>query len=100
MFAWLKRLRSSISRTPPIRLDRRVRVYTRAGCHLCDQVGEMLGRAGIEPEWIDIDADAQLRDQFDQCVPVVEILGRERFRGPVNEVLLRRILTAELNIDR
>ncbi|MFO0913366.1 MAG: glutaredoxin family protein [Pirellulales bacterium] len=100
MLSWLNRLWSAISSPPPARLDRRVRVYTRAGCHLCDQVGQMLGRAGIEPEWIDIDSDSRLREQFDQCVPVVEILGRERFRGQVNEVLLRRILAAELNIDR
>ena len=30
--------------------------------------------------------------RYDQCVPVVEIDGQERFRGRVNEVLLRRLL--------
>jgi hypothetical protein len=43
---------------------------------------------------VDIDADPALRKRYTDCVPVVEIDGRERFRGRVNEVLLRRIVAA------
>lgn len=67
-------------------------VYTRRGCHLCDDAAELLKRYGLSPELIDIDADETLRHQFDTCVPVVVIDGKIRFRGRVNEVLLRRIL--------
>jgi glutaredoxin len=68
-------------------------LYTREGCHLCDDARQELERHGIAPQCIDIDADSSLRERFDTCVPVVEIDGRIRFRGRVEPVLLRRILT-------
>ncbi len=70
----------------------RVVLYTRKGCHLCDDALAVLRRHGIEPTSVDIDADQALCQQFDTCVPVVEIDGIVRFRGRVNEVLLRRQL--------
>jgi glutaredoxin len=72
-----------------------VTVYTRAGCHLCDDAIALLLRSGLTPKLVDIDADPALRQRYNECVPVVEIGGRERFRGRVNEALLRRILAAE-----
>jgi glutaredoxin len=69
-----------------------VTLYTRAGCHLCDDAHALLVRYGLAPRRVDIDADPQLRERYNHCVPVVVIGGRERFRGRVNEVLLRRIL--------
>ena len=50
-------------------------------------------RHGLSPTEVDIDQDPQLRERYDCCVPVVEIDGRERFRGRVDERLLRRLLT-------
>jgi glutaredoxin len=67
-------------------------IYTRSGCHLCEEAELLLVRHGLRPELIDIDADAALRECYNDCVPVVLIDGKERFRGTVNEVLLRRIL--------
>lgn len=67
-------------------------LYTREGCHLCDEALDVLRRHGLSPELVDIDSDPQLVEQYTECVPVVVIDGRERFRGHVNEVLLRRIL--------
>ena len=67
-------------------------VYSRAGCHLCDEACEILKRNGLNPETVDIDADPNLCDRYTECVPVVWIDGRECFRGRVNEVLLRRLL--------
>jgi glutaredoxin len=67
-------------------------LYTRRRCHLCDDALATLNRFGLEPQLVDIDADPTLRERFDHCVPVVEIDGKVRFRGRVNEVLLRRIL--------
>jgi glutaredoxin len=69
-----------------------VTLYTRQGCHLCDDAKSLLERHGITPREVDIDHDPALREKFNACVPVVVIDGRERFRGRVNEVLLRRIL--------
>lgn len=70
-------------------------VYTRAGCHLCEEAHEMLREFGIAPALVDTDADPSLRERFDTCVPVVEIDGRIRFRGRVDRILLRRILRGE-----
>jgi glutaredoxin len=70
----------------------RVVLYTRAGCHLCEVAHEMLIAHGIAPECIDIDADASLREKFNECVPVVEIDGKIRFRGHIEPLLLRRLL--------
>ena len=70
-------------------------LYTRPGCHLCDKAREVLRRHGLDPREVDIDADGQLRAQYDTCVPVVWIGGKERFRGRVDEVLLRRLLARE-----
>ena len=67
-------------------------LYTRQGCCLCDDAEVLLRRHGLSPQLIDIDEDEALRGQFNECVPVVVINGKERFRGRVNEVLLKRIL--------
>jgi predicted thioredoxin/glutaredoxin len=67
-------------------------LYTRKGCHLCDDALELLKSHGLRPTLQDIDVDEGLRQQFDVCVPVVEIDGKIRFRGKVDLVLLKRLL--------
>lgn len=67
-------------------------LYTRRGCHLCDEARGLLEKHGLEVTEVDIDADATLRARYTDCVPVVLFDGKERFRGRVNEVLLRRLL--------
>ncbi|MEX0794912.1 MAG: glutaredoxin family protein [Pirellulaceae bacterium] len=73
----------------------KVIIYTRTGCHLCDDAIELVRQQQVQPILIDIDADPQLRERFNVCVPVVEIEGKIRFRGKVDPVLLRRTLRAE-----
>lgn len=73
----------------------RVILYTRAGCHLCEEALATLHKHGLRPILVDIDGDAALRERYNECVPVVEIDGRERFRGHINEVLLQRLLAAK-----
>lgn len=67
-------------------------LYTRHGCCLCDQARRLLEEHGVEVRPVDIDADPELRDRYDRCVPVVEIDGKERFRGRIDPRLLRRLL--------
>jgi glutaredoxin len=67
-------------------------LYTRAGCHLCDDARDVLEQYGLDVRSVDIDADAAVRERFNECVPVVEIDGKIRFRGRVDAVLLRRLL--------
>ena len=69
-----------------------VLLFTRPGCHLCEEAEAILKRHNLSPQKIDIDASPELRAKYDTCVPVVVIDGKERFRGQVNEVLLKRLL--------
>jgi len=70
-------------------------LYTRQGCHLCEEALAVLEQHGLRPRLVDIDADSELRERFNECVPVVEIDGRERFRGRVNELLLQRLINSQ-----
>jgi hypothetical protein len=75
----------------------RLVLYTRVGCHLCEDAQALLGRYAVYlPPVIavDIDNDPYLAARFSTCVPVVEIDGIVRFRGRVNELLLRRLIAA------
>ena len=67
-------------------------LYTRKGCHLCDDALAVLQRHGLTPRLVDIDSEPAWRERYNECVPVVEVDGKERFRGRVNEVLLSRLL--------
>jgi glutaredoxin len=67
-------------------------LYTRQGCHLCEDAHRLLLRYGLAPKEIDIDTQPEWRERYNTCVPVVVIDGRERFRGKVDEMLLRRLL--------
>jgi glutaredoxin len=81
------------SRTPA---SRHVLFYTRAGCHLCEQAWEIVmaaqRRYGFTLERVDVDTDPALAAAHGECVPVVVMDGKVRFRGRVNAVLLKRML--------
>jgi glutaredoxin len=74
-------------------------VYTRRGCHLCEDACQCLTRAQRRYRFtltaVDIDGDAELAGRYGDQVPVVTVNGKLRFRGYVNEVLLERLLKAE-----
>lgn len=59
-------------------------VYSRVGCHLCDVVKETLAqvkeRADFQWREVDIDSDEELRQQYNEQVPVVFINGRKAFK--------------------
>ena len=69
-----------------------VLLYTRDGCHLCEDARRVLLEHRLALTEIDIDSDAGLIERYGQCVPVVVVDGRERFRGHVDGALLRRLL--------
>lgn len=74
-------------------------LYTRRGCHLCDDARDVLRKYRLELRVIDVDDNPELQALYDTCVPVVWMDGRERFRGRVNEVLLRRLLAHRFPAD-
>jgi glutaredoxin len=71
-------------------------VYSRRGCHLCDVVKETLthaqGKADFVLREVDIDNDVQLRQQYNDEVPVVFIDGRKVFKYRMNEDQFLRTL--------
>ena len=71
-------------------------LYTREGCHLCDEARSVLEQHGLTVEAIDIDHDPELQARYNECVPVVFLDGKERFRGRIDAMLLRRLLTRRL----
>jgi glutaredoxin len=75
--------------------DQVVTIYTRCGCCLCDQARQLLERHGLTVQEVDVDNDEQLHAKYNECVPVVVIDGRERFRGRVDERLLVRLLRSK-----
>jgi len=81
--------------TLPGRRFRELMLYTREGCHLCDEAKETLQS---HQRWlpsvtlVDIDSDSKLIERFGTCVPVLEVDGKVRFRGAVNPTLLRRLI--------
>jgi glutaredoxin len=86
------------ARRPILRPDLCFLLYTRAQCPLCDEAWNLLLRYqeahGFALEKKDVDASEDLTREFGNCVPVVLVNGKVRFRGRVNEVLLQRILVA------
>jgi glutaredoxin len=59
-------------------------VYSRKGCHLCDVVKDTLaqlqGAADFQWRELDIDADATIRERYNDEIPVVFIDGRKAFK--------------------
>lgn len=76
-------------------MQRSAVLYTRQGCHLCEDAKALLVRYGFSVEERDIEADAELLERYGHWVPVVWIDGQERFRGRINESLLRRLVNNE-----
>ncbi len=72
-------------------------VYSRRGCHLCDIVKEALTRAEGKADFVwrevDIDSDSQLRQKYNDEVPLVFIDGRKAFKYRMDEdQFLRRLV--------
>src|SRR5262245_50897900 len=95
VWGWLTFWRRKRARTVP---DWRVVMYTRAGCHLCDDAWGLLEAArrryGFALTKVAVDPDPELAARYGLEVPVVEVNGRVRFHGTVNAVLLRRLFEA------
>lgn len=66
-----------------------VTLYTRRGCHLCDDVKATLARAARKAPFtlreIDIDSDPALQAEYNDQVPVVAINGRKAFKYHLDE---------------
>jgi hypothetical protein len=77
-----------------------ITLYSRPGCHLCDEmkaVVQRVTRAAATPitlEEIDISADATLEACYGLDIPVLMVDGKKAAKYRVTEDELRRILIA------
>jgi glutaredoxin len=75
---------------------KQVTLYTREGCHLCDDAHEALlrvqARAAFELAIVDVDGDPKLVELYGLEVPVVLVDGKKVAKFRVDEdALLRRL---------
>ena len=71
-------------------------LYTRAGCHLCEEAREEIGRVRDKIPFafrsIDIDRDPELVSLYNEEVPVIFVNGEKAFRYRVDAEELRKRL--------
>ena len=75
-----------------------VRVYSAAGCHLCDVAKALLEqeREGLRIRSVDIDITGgpELEAAYREQIPVVFVAGRKAFKYHVDPAELRRRVRA------
>jgi glutaredoxin len=76
------------------RIRRSVVVYTRQGCHLCEEAEAIVRRVarGHDVRLVDIDADPELVERYTVRVPVVTVDGAEVAEFQVDPAALRAAL--------
>ena len=77
----------------------RVTLYTRAGCHLCEEAERVVrgeqAAGGFRLELVDIDRDPEQARRYGVRVPVVAVDGQDLFEYEVPVDLLRARLTLD-----
>jgi glutaredoxin len=73
-------------------VTRRLVLYGRPGCHLCDDARAVLERIGEPFAEIDIERDDALLAAYLERIPVVAVDGEELFDFFVDEAALRERL--------
>jgi glutaredoxin len=68
---------------------RRLVLYTRPGCHLCDDARAALEDVGEPFAEIDIEIDDALHAKYLERIPVVTLDGEELFEFFVDQTALR-----------
>ena len=75
-----------------------VTIYSRPGCHLCDDMMAVVARAArsvpLTLEVIDISTDPALEARYGPEIPVLTIGGKKAAKYRVTEDDLRRLLLA------
>jgi glutaredoxin len=68
----------------------RLVLYSRPGCHLCDDARAVLLRIGAPFDEVDIDSDDELFKRYLERIPVIALDGEELYDFFVDEQDLRR----------
>lgn len=75
-------------------------IYSRPGCHLCDDMKALITRVARDPQVhatvadVDISLDPALEERHGLEIPVLMVNGRKVAKYRVSEEELRRILRA------
>jgi len=75
-------------------------IYSRPGCHLCEEVKATIQRAiavsrkPVRIDEIDISGDADLEARYGTEIPVLLVNGKKAAKYRVTEQELRRVLDA------
>lgn len=79
----------------------RVEIYSRPGCHLCDQaraaIEEVRGIYAMTFRTINVETSTDLENRYGTDIPVVFLNGEEAFRHRVDRTELERKLKALWN---
>jgi len=74
-------------------------VYSRPGCHLCDDAKLAIETAGCSDrftlEEVNIESDSELLKKYQYDIPVVMIDGAEAFRHRVDVSRFRALINAD-----
>ena len=75
---------------------RKITLYSRPGCHLCEDAADLLarlaGRFSLEIVEVSILSDAGLYERYKHRIPVVAIAGGPTLAAPIREAELIRWL--------
>lgn len=76
----------------------RLTIYSRPGCHLCDEMKEVVRRVSasvpLALDEIDISGDAELERLYGVEIPVLMVDGKKVAKYRIGESELVRVLTA------
>ena len=72
----------------------RIEIYSRPGCHLCDEAKEVIERVGRRFPFalsvVNIETDPELEKLYGEQIPVVFINGSKAFKYRVDEAELEK----------
>ena len=79
-------------------------IYSRPGCHLCDEMKSVVERVSrtiaISATEVDISQDPELEARYGLEIPVLMIDGKKAAKYRVTETELRRILAGRERLER
>ncbi len=97
--AWYRACAYKMS-AQPLRLE----LYTRPGCHLCDDLKilceRLAGEFPIRLVEVNIETDPELRARYDQEIPILFVDGRKAVMYRTTEEALRRLFRRRLLFRR
>ena len=82
----------------------RVTLYSRPGCHLCEEMKEVIARVArrtpVDLVEVDISTDRGLEERYGLEIPVLELGGRKIAKYRISEDVLVRLLASDVGAGR